>query len=522
MDVEQGKVSTGAITYVDKTVAAVMTPVENLFLISAREVLDFKKITEIFKSGYSRIPVYETDKNDIIGILLVKDLIFVDPDDKTLVKDFIQIFGRHFHTLWPDEKLGEVLKFFKTGKSHMAIVRDVVNTGPEDPYFEIKGVLTLEDIIEEILQDEIHDETDVDTALDKLPGAGFDYSKLRLLDSAKLEYDKLTPAETLAIGAHFLRNVKPFSLLRPEVLSKLESHSDSTSNVSVSVSVVSESVSVSDIAQGQEQRLKEAPSPSYSSTDSKSAPSEKTAVAEVEAEAQADGASQIELASIRPKKVSGLMNFLLEGCPVVEVLRKAKHDGAIESEDIIYRRGEKADFMIMVLTGKLTVLVGKDDFRSDAGPWSVLGTESLRVGLAEDVGGVVSVNSSGKEKDYVPDFTAYVDSHALRYIKISRSNYLKALSGEYAFNSTAALAKPGVSVLKNLEIKTDARRAIVHVPKEAAKSASRAQVGKSSKPIASASTSASASDHYLSIVTNVMHMPTSADSDPKMGEAARL
>ena len=35
---------------------------------------------EIFKSGYSRIPVYEKSKNDIVGLILTKDLIFVDPE----------------------------------------------------------------------------------------------------------------------------------------------------------------------------------------------------------------------------------------------------------------------------------------------------------------------------------------------------------------------------------------------------------------------------------------------------------
>ena len=35
---------------------------------------------EIFKAGYSRIPVYDQDRNDIVGIILAKDLIFVDPE----------------------------------------------------------------------------------------------------------------------------------------------------------------------------------------------------------------------------------------------------------------------------------------------------------------------------------------------------------------------------------------------------------------------------------------------------------
>ena len=138
-----------------------MSPYESSYIISAADLLNFQKITEIFKSGYSRIPVYEKDRHDIIGILLVKDLIFVDPDDETPVRNFIQIFGRNFHLIWPDDKLGDVLKVFKKGKSHIAIVRDVNNEGEGDPWYEMKGIVTLEDILEEILQDEIVDETDM-------------------------------------------------------------------------------------------------------------------------------------------------------------------------------------------------------------------------------------------------------------------------------------------------------------------------------------------------------------------------
>lgn len=39
---------------------------------------------DIFKSGYSRIPVFDRDRNDVVGLILAKDLIFIDPEVKTL------------------------------------------------------------------------------------------------------------------------------------------------------------------------------------------------------------------------------------------------------------------------------------------------------------------------------------------------------------------------------------------------------------------------------------------------------
>lgn len=45
------------------------------------------------------------------GLLFVKDLIFVDPENNTRISDFIDIFGRSLHVVWADDKLGDVLRW---------------------------------------------------------------------------------------------------------------------------------------------------------------------------------------------------------------------------------------------------------------------------------------------------------------------------------------------------------------------------------------------------------------------------
>jgi metal transporter CNNM len=178
-------------------------------MLSVDEKLDFETIAAIFKTGYSRIPVYEVSKNNVVGLLFVKDLIFIDPEDETPILKFIQVFGRSVHVVWPVDKLGDVLRELKGGRSHMALVRDVVNDGDADPYYEIKGIITLEDIVEEILGHEIVDETDafVDGTHRELVtrGEAFEWAKLRLLGSKTVD-QKLTYSETKAIAAHLRAN----------------------------------------------------------------------------------------------------------------------------------------------------------------------------------------------------------------------------------------------------------------------------------------------------------------------------
>merc|ERR1712157_238357 len=88
--------------------------------------------------------------------------IVIDPEEGTSVKAVIQFFGRPVHWLFDDCPLSEALSLFKSGRSHLAMVRNVNDSHEDkDPFYETVGLITLEDIIEEIIQDEIVDETDL-------------------------------------------------------------------------------------------------------------------------------------------------------------------------------------------------------------------------------------------------------------------------------------------------------------------------------------------------------------------------
>ena len=137
-----------------KPVGNIMTPMDNVFTMSADTVLDEKTMELILGAGYSRIPIHapDNDKN-FVGMLLVKILITYDPEDCKRVRDFA------LATL-PETRAEtsclDIVNFFQEGKSHMVLVSEY----PGDDHGAL-GVVTLEDVIEELIGEEIIDESDV-------------------------------------------------------------------------------------------------------------------------------------------------------------------------------------------------------------------------------------------------------------------------------------------------------------------------------------------------------------------------
>jgi metal transporter CNNM len=79
-------------------------------------ILDFNTMSEIMESGYTRIPVFEDEQSNIVDILYVKDLAFVDPDDCTPLKTITRFYNHPVHFVFHDTKLDAMLEEFKKGK----------------------------------------------------------------------------------------------------------------------------------------------------------------------------------------------------------------------------------------------------------------------------------------------------------------------------------------------------------------------------------------------------------------------
>lgn len=138
----------------DKPVGSIMTPMNDVFTMSADTVLNEKMMDTILSAGYSRIPIYAPDNTrNFVGMLLVKMLITYDPEDALRVRDFALATLPETR---PETSCLDIVNFFQEGKSHMVLVSDF----PGEPYGAI-GVVTLEDVIEELIGEEIIDESDV-------------------------------------------------------------------------------------------------------------------------------------------------------------------------------------------------------------------------------------------------------------------------------------------------------------------------------------------------------------------------
>lgn len=133
----------------EKSVGSVMTPIEDVFTLSVDAVLDKSIVDSILSNGYSRIPVHSSENDrEIVGMLLVKMLITYDPNDKLLVKNWP--LASLPETL-PQTSCLEILNFFQEGKSHMVLV----STCPGEDHGAI-GVVTLEDVIEELIGESVY------------------------------------------------------------------------------------------------------------------------------------------------------------------------------------------------------------------------------------------------------------------------------------------------------------------------------------------------------------------------------
>lgn len=324
LDKDEVNIISGALELRKKTVAQVMTHLEDAFMLSIDAVLDFETVSEIMKSGFSRIPVYEGERHNVQKLLLIKDLALIDPDDNTPLRTLCEFYQNHCFFVFEDVTLDVVFKQFKGGqKGHMAFVQRVNTEGDGDPFYETIGLVTLEDVIEEMIQAEIVDETDVYTDNRS--------KKLRKLQSRKNDFTvfaerkdnhhvRISPQLTLATF-QYLSTSKPTTSIKSEWMNDIK-------------------------------------------------PSLLYLISAIDA--------------FKPDNVSETILRRLLNQDVVHHI-KCKNKEKNCPSLLVYQQGKPADYFVLLLEGRVEVTVGVENLVFECGPFTYFGTQALvqNVGVGE-------------------------------------------------------------------------------------------------------------------------------------------
>ena len=141
------KMMEGAIAVADLTVGDVMVPTPRMDMLHIDAPLD-ALLQVVISTAHSRFPVYEGERENIIGILIAKDLLKLQRTPGLPVRSLLRPA-----TFVPETKaLNDLLRDFRSNRNHMAIVID--------EFGRVAGLATIEDVLEEIVG-EIEDEFDL-------------------------------------------------------------------------------------------------------------------------------------------------------------------------------------------------------------------------------------------------------------------------------------------------------------------------------------------------------------------------
>ena len=187
------KILEGIVTFGNTEVRQVMSPRIDVFALNIEETFS-QVMPKIVEKGYSRIPVYKENIDQIEGILFIKDLIpHIDSEDF----DWTKLLRQPFFVP-ENKKLDDLLKDFQGMKSHLAVV--------VDEYGGTSGIISLEDVLEEIVGDISDEFDDEDLIYSQIDDKNFlfegkislkDFYRIIEVDENEFE-SKKGEAETLA------------------------------------------------------------------------------------------------------------------------------------------------------------------------------------------------------------------------------------------------------------------------------------------------------------------------------------
>lgn len=162
IDNDERRIMMGAMKFSEKTAQDVITPATILFHLDEDVIITEATLKRIKHEHYSRIPVHSGSRDKIVGILYAKDLIGFNVHDLNNGSKTVGDLCKRDGLLYIRETmhLDSLMNHFLKNKTHMAFVYNEFNI--------LQGIVTLEDIMEEVLDIEILDESDTVADLQKL------------------------------------------------------------------------------------------------------------------------------------------------------------------------------------------------------------------------------------------------------------------------------------------------------------------------------------------------------------------
>jgi metal transporter CNNM len=149
LDEDEVEIIRGALQLSEKRVSDIMLPISHVYWLTVDTALTPEKIDEIKEVGRSRIPVFDRKLTRCYGMLLMKDLVDIDFDDNEFRVDDLSLYP--VQMVGSRTALDTMLRKFISSGTHLI---------PVEKDDEIVGIVTIEDLIEEIVGHEIEDETD--------------------------------------------------------------------------------------------------------------------------------------------------------------------------------------------------------------------------------------------------------------------------------------------------------------------------------------------------------------------------
>jgi len=186
LDAEEKSMLVGVLEVSETQVREVMVPRSQMVVIDIEQNFD-EILAIIIESGHSRFPVIGEDRDEVLGVLLAKDLLRYFGSDKADDVPLLKLL-RPASVIPESKRLNALLKEFRDSHNHMAIV--------VDEYGGVAGLLTIEDVLEEIVG-EIEDEHDTDgpTMIRRPDGSVLADARTEIEELEKLIGVFATPAE---------------------------------------------------------------------------------------------------------------------------------------------------------------------------------------------------------------------------------------------------------------------------------------------------------------------------------------